>query len=31
MEKERELVENYRHLPDNKAEILLNPGRLTSQ
>lgn len=30
-EKERELVENYRTLPDNKAEILLNLSRLLNE
>lgn len=30
-EKERELVENYRTLPDNKAESLLNLSRLLNE
>ncbi|MCM1315814.1 MAG: helix-turn-helix transcriptional regulator [Alistipes senegalensis] len=30
-EKERELIENYRTLPDNKAESLLNLSRLLNE
>lgn len=30
-EKERELVENYRTLPDNKAESLLNLSRILKE
>ena len=30
-EKERELVENYRTLPDNKADSLLNLSRLLNE